>query len=163
MSDFDNFKLFQEVIKTGEISWDNVDYLCHWQSQILNNVKFSEELQSNNILDITEQIKHEHDDVEPNENVDDLLTDQFGERENQEEDEVSIDIKSKSSFIKRVHKSAVHEHFDKVKMLHPTTNETLDGASCKYCKTNLVSRVATNLKAHLKAKHPEAYDEVQSK
>ena len=35
---------FQAVIKTGDISWDNVDYLCQWQSQILNNVKFSEEL-----------------------------------------------------------------------------------------------------------------------
>jgi len=68
-SDLDNVieehKQLLAVIKTGDISWDNVDYLCQWQSQILNNVKFSEELNSSNTLDLdySEQVKKDPEDV----------------------------------------------------------------------------------------------------
>ena len=65
---------FQDVIKTGDISWDDVDYLCQWQSQILNNAKFSEErdLNINNYLDISHEIKQDNDDLKLNGNQENI-------------------------------------------------------------------------------------------
>ena len=63
----------------------------------------------------------------------------------------------------RVRSSAVHEHFDKVQISHPKTKKIVDGSTCKYCKTVFINRVTTNLKCHLKSKHPEAFDEVNRK
>ena len=151
-------------MKTGDISWDNVDYLCQWQSQILNNIKFSVELHSNNVLDISEQIKQEHDIVEPTENGDDITyAFEDGEDEYEDENEVSKSVKSKLKGVKRLKKSSVHEHFDRIKIRHPKTNKTSDGAICKHCRSKFSNRISTNLKTHLKVKHPEAYDQVQSK
>ena len=59
--------------------------------------------------------------------------------------------------------SCVHEHFDQVRVTHPTTGKTSDGSTCKHCKFTLSNRVSTNLKNHLKSKHPETYEDVQSK
>ena len=59
--------------------------------------------------------------------------------------------------------SCVHEHFDKVKVTHPTTGKTSDGSTCKHCKFTLSNRVSTNLKSHLKSRHPETFEDVQSK
>ena len=63
----------------------------------------------------------------------------------------------------RVRSSAVHEHFDQVQISHPKTKKIVDGSTCKYCKTVFINRVTTNLKCHLKSKHPEAFDEVNRK
>ena len=122
--------------------------MCQWQSQILNNSKFSEEVNISNNLEISEQIKQDYDDVNSIEN------------EDESENLVSIGIKPKT---KRVKSSAVHDHFDKIKIIHPTTKKTSDGSICKHCKAKLSNRISTNLKNHLKCKHPEVFDEVQSK
>ena len=63
----------------------------------------------------------------------------------------------------RIRNSAVHLHFDQVQINHPKTRKIVDGSTCKYCKTIFINRVTTNLKSHLKSKHPEAFDEVNRK
>ena len=158
---------FQAVIKTGDISWDNVDYLCQWQSQILNNVKFSEELNSNNTLDVdySEQIKKDPEDVKPNENEEELIDPiEHGEVEDETADNpVSISIKSSGKRSRSCYKSSVHDHFDKIKIINKETKKILEGSMCKYCKSKFTGRISTNLKDHINRKHPEVFDKVQSK
>ena len=59
--------------------------------------------------------------------------------------------------------SAVHLHYESVKILHPTNETNADGVVCLHCRVTLSSKVTTNLKSHLKSKHPEVFDEVQRK
>ena len=63
----------------------------------------------------------------------------------------------------RLYRSSVHEHFDKVSVPHPSTKMTVAGSTCKYCAYTLINRVSTNLKNHLKFKHPEVFEEVKRK
>ena len=158
---------FQAVIKTGDISWDNVDYLCQWQSQILNNVKFSEELNSNNTLDVdySEQIKKDPEDVKPNEIEEELIDPiEDGEVEDETADNlVSISIKSSGKRARSCYKSSVHDHFDKIKIINKETKKILEGSMCKYCQSKFTGRISTNLKDHINRKHPEVFDKVQSK
>ena len=63
----------------------------------------------------------------------------------------------------RLFRSSVHEHFEKIQVSHPSSKKTVDGSNCKYCGTTLINRVSTNLKNHLKFKHPEVFDEVKRK
>ena len=63
----------------------------------------------------------------------------------------------------RLRRSAVHDHFDQVQVLHPISKKTVDGSQCKECNATFTNRVATNLKAHLQSKHPEAFKEVLRK
>ena len=63
----------------------------------------------------------------------------------------------------RLKRSAVHDHFDQVDVHHPATKKIVNGSQCKECKQTFANRVATNLKNHLQAKHPEAYDDVLRK
>ena len=70
---------------------------------------------------------------------------------------------SNSNKIRNIRKSAVHEHYHRVKVLHPLTKKPVDGAVCKLCKSKFTSTVSTNLKSHLKGKHPEVYEEVMYK
>ena len=66
----------------------------------------------------------------------------------------NADIEESNSNKVRIHKSAVHEHYQRVKILHPVTEKPIDGAICNYCKSKYATLVATNLKSHLKRKHP---------
>ena len=158
--------MFQDVIKTGDISWDDVDYLCKWQSEILNNAKFSEEdpdLDINNYLQVSHHIKQDNDDCDLNKDEDqseqnvnkDTFTD---EDETEQDDPISIPVTCK-----RVKNSVIHEHFHKVKLYHPVSKKPVNGSICKYCKAKFTNRVSTNLKSHLMSKHPQAFEEVQSK
>lgn len=63
----------------------------------------------------------------------------------------------------RLRRSAAHEHFHKVEILHPISKKPVQGAVCKHCKSTFSSRVSTNLKNHLLAKHPDAFEEVKRK
>ena len=68
-----NFNFLQEIVKTGDLSWDNVDYFCHWQSQILNHAKFSGELEIDNYCDISDEVKYNiNDDITSNENIENV-------------------------------------------------------------------------------------------
>ena len=60
----------------------------------------------------------------------------------------------------RVRGSSVHEHFDEVQIINPNTKKHVKGASCKYCKFKFLQKNTTNLKRHLKVKHPQAFEEV---
>ena len=163
-----NFNFLQEIVKTGDVSWDNVDYFCHWQSQILNHAKFSGELEIDNYCDISDEVKYNiNDDITSNENVDesmdpiiddeDLVTTENKDTEN------LVSISFKLNRKQRVQRSAVHEHYNKVKIFHPDTEQHSDGSICKHCTAKFSNRVSTNLKLHLKSKHPEVFDEVQRK
>ena len=153
---------FQVDIRTGVISWDNVEYLCQWQSQILNNAKFSEDLGIsvvNNFIDVSENIKHVYDDVKLSENG--------GQLEPEDNKDVVTNEERRTQNVDgrrgKIANSAVHEHFYKVKIYHPTTKKPVNGAICKHCKDKFVSRVSTNLKRHLQTYHPVAFAEVESK
>ena len=63
----------------------------------------------------------------------------------------------------KLRRSSVHDHFDAVQVQHPLTKKTVSGSACKHCKSTFTSRVSTNLKNHLKAKHQEAHDQVLRK
>ena len=78
------------------------------------------------------------------------------ENESEQTDPISIPVK-------RVKNSVIHEHFYKVKIYHPVSKKPVNGSICKYCKYKFTNRVSTNLKSHLMSKHPEAFEEVQSK
>ena len=68
---------------------------------------------------------------------------------------------SSSTFGKtQIKRSSVHDHFDQVEVPHPSTSKTVNGSLCKECNATFSNRVSTNLKNHLQAKHPEAYEEV---
>ena len=77
--------------------------------------------------------------------------------------ETEVLNESNSNEIRIKRKSAVHEHYNRVKILHLVTKKPIDGAVCKICKSQFTSRVSTNLKSHLKRKHPETYEEVMFK
>ena len=63
----------------------------------------------------------------------------------------------------RPRSSAVHSHYEAVKITNPTNASSSDGVICLHCRVTLTSKVTTNLKSHLKSKHPEVFDEVQRK
>ena len=141
--------------------------MCQWQSQILNHAKFSEDLGVtivNNFIDVSESIKHDNDDVRLSENEDQLKPE-----ENKivlKRDDIKMVELQTVQFTKkngRIPNSAVHDHFHKVKIYHPTTKKPVNGAICKHCKDKFVSRVSTNLKRHLQTYHPVAFAEVESK
>ena len=64
---------------------------------------------------------------------------------------------------RRLPRSAVHDHFDQVQVEHPISKKTVNGSQCKECRATFTNRVSTNLKAHLQAKHPEAFEKVLRK
>ena len=163
MTSIDYF--FQVDIKTGVISWDNVEYLCQWQSQILNNAKFSEEtdLNINNYLDISHEIKQDNDDLKLNGNQENIESEENNNAIlNEAETEQNL-VYPVTKQTKRVRNSAIHEHFHKVKIFHPVTKKPVNGSICKYCKAKFSNRISTNLKCHLMKKHPESYEAVKSK
>ena len=47
----------QDLIKSGDVSWDNEEFFCQWQSQILIKAKLSGELDIEKDCEIFEQIK----------------------------------------------------------------------------------------------------------
>ena len=63
----------------------------------------------------------------------------------------------------RIRRSTVHDHYHQVKFLNPITKKAKDGTVCKHCNSKFSNKITTNLKNHLKAKHPEAYEEVLQK
>ena len=63
----------------------------------------------------------------------------------------------------RAHRSAVHTYYEPVELQHPTTKKQVQGSLCNLCKSTFIHRIATNLKGHLKSKHPEAFDQVVRK
>ena len=63
----------------------------------------------------------------------------------------------------RIKRSSVHDHYDQVELPHPSSSKTVNGSQCKLCKATFLNRVSTNLKNHLQAKHPEAFEEVLRK
>ena len=133
-----------------------MDYLFQWQSQILNNAKFSEELGLNTISIDTENIKQDIDDIKLCE-IDDNLE--------LEEDDVVVTNGDERVDGRRakINNSVVYEHFYKVKIFHPITKKPVNGAICKYCKTRFSTAASGNLKRHLGSYHPEVLKEVQSK
>ena len=136
-----------------------MDYLGQWQSNILNNAKFSEDLGLtfvNSDIDISEQdIKQENDNNKSSENEGHL------DGETIKDGKVhKVDWDSRRGF-KSV--SSVHKHFYQVKIYHPVTKKPVNGAICKYCKDKFSCKASSNLKRHLSSKHPEIYKEVQSK
>ena len=141
--------------------------MCQWQSQILNHAKFSEDLGVtivNNFIDVSENIKHDYDDVKLCENEDQLKPEENKnvlKKDGRKMVELqTVQFTKKNS---RIANSAVHEHFHKVKIYHPTTKKPVNGAICKHCKGKFASRVSTNLKRHLQTYHPVAFAEVESK
>ena len=166
-----NFNFLQEIVKTGDLSWNNVDYFCHWQSQILNHAKFSGELEIDNYCGISDEVKYNiNDDITSNENIenvdksmDPFIDDDDLETNENKDAENLVSISFKLNRKQRVQRSAVHEHYNKVKIFHPDTEQHSDGSICKHCKAKFSNRVSTNLKLHLKSKHPEVFDEVQRK
>ena len=141
--------------------------MCQWQSQILNHAKFSEDLGVtivNNFIDVSENIKHDNDDVKLGENGDQLKPEENKDvlmKDGRKMVELqTVQFTKKNG---RIPNSAVHDHFHKVKIYHPTTKKPVNGAICKHCKDKFVSRVSTNLKRHLQTYHPVAFAEVESK
>ena len=137
-----------------------MDYLGQWQSQILNNAKFSEDLGLafvDNDLDISEQqIKQDIDEINPIENEGHLELDAG-------EDVVTNGDVEMDDRRGKVTKSIVHKYFYQVKIYHPVTKKPVNGAICRYCKDKFTCKASTVLKRHLSYKHPEIYKEVQSK
>ena len=141
--------------------------MCQWQSQILNHAKFSEDLGVtivNNFIDVSENIKHDNDDVKLSENGDQLKPEENKDvlmKDGRKMVELqTVQFTKKNG---RIPNSAVHDHFHKVKIYHPTTKKPVNGAICKHCKGKFASRVSTNLKRHLQTYHPVAFAEVESK
>ena len=63
----------------------------------------------------------------------------------------------------RLHHSSVHTYYEQIEVTHPTTKLKVPGSLCKLCKSSFVHRITTNLKAHLRNKHQDAYAEVVRK
>lgn len=146
-----------DFIKTGDISWDNVDYLNQWQSKILDHAKLSGEFDiDNNDCDISEKLLDTSEHASSKGDEDKVISNK-GEIEG---NPFFISIKKPSEKF-RVRRSSVHGHFKKVRIFFPTTNKSSFGSICKHCKAKFTNRISTNLKLHLKSKHPEAFDQVQ--
>ena len=124
-----------------------------------NEVKLKDkEKEKSAFIVVGGDVDFEDDDVEEHEDDKEEVTETV-DTENVETDQEL----GETSYTGRPGKSSVHEHFDKMEMCHPNTEKIIKGAMCKYCKTKFKSRVATNLKAHLKNKHREPFSEVQRK
>ena len=64
----------------------------------------------------------------------------------------------------KINYSSVHEEFDIVEnYYHPTLEVFGVARKCKVCKFVIAGKSSTNLKSHLKAKHADAYERVQSR
>ena len=63
----------------------------------------------------------------------------------------------------RPHRSSVHGYFDQVELKHPSTKQIVSGSLCKFCKASFLHRISSNLKSHLRNKHPETFAEVARK
>ena len=133
----------------------------------MNHAKFSEDLGVtivNNFIDVSENIKHDNDDVKLSENGDQLKPEENKDvlmKDGRKMVELqTVQFTKKNG---RIPNSAVHDHFHKVKIYHPTTKKPVNGAICKHCKSKFASRVSTNLKRHLQTYHPVAFAEVESK
>ena len=60
--------------------------------------------------------------------------------------------------------SSVHKHFKPMPNLYNPKSKTFcNGSYCESCDTVFYSSVATNLKRHLKQKHPAIFSQVESK
>ena len=60
--------------------------------------------------------------------------------------------------------SSVHKHFKPMPNLYNPKSKTFcNGSFCESCDTVFYSSVATNLKRHLKQKHPAIFSQVESK
>ena len=64
----------------------------------------------------------------------------------------------------KINYSSVHEEFDIVEnYYHPTLEGFGEARKCKICKFVISGKSSTNLKAHLRAKHTDAFQRVQSR
>ena len=64
----------------------------------------------------------------------------------------------------KINYSAVHYEFEIVEnYFHPTQEKFGEGRKCKICNFVIAGKSSTNLKNHLKAKHADAYERVQSR
>ena len=63
----------------------------------------------------------------------------------------------------KVNYSSVHEEFEVFDYFHPGLETFTEGRRCKICKTVFSGKNSTNLKSHLKTKHNDAFQRVQSR
>ena len=61
----------------------------------------------------------------------------------------------------RIIYSSCHKHFEEIDILHPKTRKRVKGSICRLCNFKFIRITSGNQKRHLKAKHPDLYDEVQ--
>ena len=167
------------AIESGETSWENVDYLGQWQSQILNNAIFSEEIERTNDLDTSGDIEEKDDDNKLMLMISDVklidsgvnLSDQVDHDENivsndgETSEYLNSIVRKRKSRRKcrKIASSSVHEHFKKIKIFHPVTKIPSAGSICKHCNVLFASRISSNLKRHLQSYHMEAFNEVENK
>ena len=77
------------------------------------------------------------------------------------EDSDSVFRPSTSSGEIRINSSAVHDEFSKLDILNPKLGKMVKGRKCNTCSKEMMSHSSTNLKNHLKSKHPDIFTKVQ--